>query len=204
MVLHEELWHKFESRDQLGALQRAKCTRLNNGTEHYVITVLNRPYTIDLEKREIFSSQTDSQRRQAGYLEQLFILAYIIHSKDLPLTNRLLKAESLPGGAFFFRGPHCLPTDKLEAVFGKNPENLYQASVPLGGKKCAFGDVSVELFVLPRVPLTFIIWAADAEFDSRASILFDSTASEQIPLDALHAAVHWAVNVITTPYSKSC
>jgi hypothetical protein len=119
------------------------------------------------------------------------------HSKDLLPTNRLLKAQSLPGGEFFFRGHHSLPTDKLEDVFGKNPENLYPASMPLGAKKCDFGDASVELLVLPRVPLTFVIWAGDDEFDARASILFDSTASEQIPLDALHAAVHLAVNAAT-------
>ncbi|MHC4525545.1 MAG: DUF3786 domain-containing protein [Planctomycetota bacterium] len=195
--MHEGLWQKFESLDQMKALQRAKCFRLNNTTECCVITLLNKPYTIDLKKRDIFLIHTDSQQVKAGFLEQLCILAYLIHSKDLLPTNRLLKAQSLPGGEFFFRGHHSLPTDKLEDVFGKNPENLYPASMPLGAKKCDFGDASVELLVLPRVPLTFVIWAGDDEFDARASILFDSTASEQIPLDALHAAVHLAVNAAT-------
>ena len=195
--MHEELWRKFESQDRLKALQRSKCDRLNDTTEHYVITMLNKSYTIDLAKREIFSIHADSQRIEAGFLEQLCILAYLIHSKDLLPTNRLLKAESLPGGEFFFRSHHSLPTDKLEDVFGRNPENLYRASMSLGSKKCDFGDASVELLIFPRVPLTFVIWAADDEFDARASILFDSTASEQLPLDALHAAVHLAVNATT-------
>jgi hypothetical protein len=194
--MHEGLWRKFESLDQTKALQRAKCSRLNNTPKCYVITMLNKPYAIDLKERKIFSIQIDSQQVKAGFLDQLCILAYLIHSKDLLPTNRLLKAESLPGGDFFFRS-HSLPTDKLEDAFGKSPENLYRTSLPLGAKKCDFGDASVELLVFPRVPLTFVIWAGDDEFDARASILFDSTASEQMPLDALHAAVHLAANALT-------
>ena len=195
--MHEGLWRKFESLDRLDSLQRAKCIWLNNTTGCYVITMLNKSYTIDLKERKIFSIQADSQRVEAGFLDQLCILAFLIHSKDLLPTNRLLKAESLPGGEFFFRGPHRLPTDKLEDVFGRNPEDLYQASLPLGAKKGDFGDASVELLVFPRVPLTFVIWAGDDEFNPRASILFDSTAPEQLPLDALHSAVHLAVKAIT-------
>jgi hypothetical protein len=194
--MHEELWRKFESLDQTKVLQRTKCSRLNNTTECYVVTFLNKPYIIDLEKRDIFLIHTDSQQVKAGFLEQLCILAYLIHSKDLLPTNRLLKAQSLPGGEFFFRS-HSMPTEKLEDFFGKNPENLYRASMPFGAKKRDYGDVSVELLVLPRVSVTFVIWGADDEFEARASILFDSTVSEQLPLDALHTAVHLAVNAIT-------
>jgi hypothetical protein len=40
------------------------------------------------------------------------------------------------------------------------------------------------------LPITFVIWGSDEEFDARASILFDKTAPSQLPLDALLAAVN--------------
>ena len=71
----------------------------------------------------------------AGFVEQLCILTYLISVKDLPLTNKLVKAERLPGGEFFFRGPHGLGTEKLAKAFGERPELLYEASEGLGGER---------------------------------------------------------------------
>ena len=44
--------------------------------------------------------------------------------------------------------------------------------------------------------MTFVIWAGDEEFAARASILFDRTAGEQLPLDALWTAVNLAVKTL--------
>ena len=194
--MHEQLWQKFELLDQHNTLQRAQCVR-SESAEDCTITFLNTPYAIDLEERAIYSARKGVQPSQAGFLEQLCILAYLIHCKDILPTHRLVKAESLPGGAFFFRGHHRLPSDKLEVAFGHNPESLYPASRPLGARKCEFGDASVEVLLFPRVPVTFVIWGSDEDFDARASILFDSTVSDQLPLDALHAGVNLAVNAMT-------
>ncbi|MHC4426934.1 MAG: DUF3786 domain-containing protein, partial [Planctomycetota bacterium] len=78
--------------------------------------------------------------------------------QDLPLANTLVKAEALPSGQFFFRGPHTLPTDKLEKAFGQCPENLHQIAEQLGAQKSEFGDASIQLCLLPRVPLTIVVW----------------------------------------------
>ena len=104
------------------------------------------------------------------------------------------RAESLTGGQFFFRGIHKLPSEKLEKVFGTNPQALLEASEQFNAQKCEYGDVSISLFILPRLPLTIVIWRGDEEFAARASILFDQTASSQMPLDALLAAVNLTVN----------
>lgn len=193
--MHEELWQQLAVLDRQKTSQRAKCQYLRN-RDCCDITLLNRQYVVDFPKRQIFSVQSCSMQAPAEFLEQLCLLAYLINSKELPLANRLLKAESLPGGAFFFRGPHILPTQKLQEVFGTKPNLLYEAGIPFAAEKCDFGDASIELLVLPRLPLTFIIWAGDDEFDARASILFDQTASEQLPLDALLTAVNLAVNAV--------
>jgi len=43
---------------------------------------------------------------------------------------------------------------------------------------------------LPRIPITLIVWGDEDEFAGRVSILFDSTALEQMPFDALWAAAN--------------
>lgn len=174
--------------------QRARCQYLED-SNHFIVPFLNTEYKVSLSNREIVAI---SQRptRPAEFLEQLCILAYLINAQDLPPANKLVQAESLSGGQFFFRGLHCLPTKKLEETFGDCPEVLYGAARRFGAKKCEFGDASVCFYMLPRVPLTIVLWKKDEEFDARASILFDQTASSQLPLDALLAAVNLSVEAL--------
>ena len=199
-LLHEELWQQLASLDRQKTSQRAKCQYLAD-PERYVITLLNTEYVVNLTAQQIFSSQPGSE--PAEFLEQLCLLAYLINAKDLSLADKLVSAESLPGGAFFFRGPHALPTRKLEETFGDKPDLLYEAGARLNAKQRDFGDASVELLVLPRIPLTFVIWAGDEEFPARASILFDETTGSHLLLDALLAAVNLAVDALVKAAGQS-
>ena len=192
-VSHEELWQQLAGLDGQQTAQRAKCQYLCD-PERYVIKLLNIEYVVNLSDKQIFSSQLDSE--PAEFLQQLCLLAYLINAKDLSLAVKLVSAESLPGGEFFFRGPHVLPTRKLQETFGDKPELLYKAGARLNAGQCDFGDASVQLLVLPRIPLTFVIWADDEEFGARASILFDETAGCHLLLDALLAATNLAVDVL--------
>ena len=63
-------------------------------------------------------------------------------------------------------------------------------------KRRDFGDASIEVLILPRIPLTVVVWAADDEFPARTSILFDANADKQLPLDALGAAVNLTIDAI--------
>jgi len=217
-MAHEGLWEKLLGLERKAAAQRAKCQYLSN-PERYVISLLNTEYIVNLSDRKIYSIQsfgtsamfsTSPARDRPGtspveaeFLQQLCILAYLINAQDLPLANKLVKAEALPGGQFFFRGLHSLPTAKLEETFGDCPELLYKSSGRFDAKRCEFGDASIQLYVLPRIPMTIVIWAKDEEFGARASILFDQTAASQLPLDALWAAVNLAIEALAKATAES-
>jgi hypothetical protein len=47
------------------------------------------------------------------------------------------------------------------------------------------GDASVTLCPLPKLPVTYIIWAGDDELPPAGMILFDSTASGWLPAEDL-------------------
>jgi hypothetical protein len=194
-MAHEGLWQQLDGLDRQTTAQRAKCQYLAD-PPRYVITLLNTEYVVDLSDKQIFSNQSSPPPTPAGFLEQLCILAYLINAQDLPPTNKFVGPEHLPSGQFFFRGLHSLPTEKLEEVFGKSPQSLYEVSERFDAKRCEFGDASIELYVLPRIPLKIVIWGSDEEFDARASILFDQTAGAHMPLDALGALANLAVEAL--------
>ena len=194
-MTHKVLWEQLVGLDRQKTAKRAKCQYLS-GPERYVVTLLNTQYVVSLSDKQIFPAQPSSPPRPAEFLEQLCLLAYLIDAQDLPLANKLVKAEALPSGQFFFRGFHSLPTERLEKAFGQCPERLLQATEQFNAKRCKFGDVSIQLYVLPRIPLTIVIWGRCEEFGARASILFDQTAASHMPLDALLAAVEVAVDAL--------
>jgi hypothetical protein len=194
-MAHEDLWLQLDKLDGQKTAQRAKCQYMTD-PPRYVITLLNTEYEVNLTDRQIFSTQASPEPTDAEFLEQLCILAYLINAQDLPPDNKFVGPEQLPSGQFFFRGLHSLPTKKLEEAFGKSPERLYGVSKKIDAKRSEFGDASINLHALPRIPLTIIIWRSDEEFDARASILFDQTAGNHLPLDALGALANLTVKAL--------
>jgi hypothetical protein len=191
-MANEGLWEQLEALEGQEMARRAGC-QYEDEPGRYTIRVLQREYLVDLSARRVLSAL---DRSEAGYARELCILAYLINSKDLPVRGKLIPAASLPGGQFFFRGPHKLPTEKLEDAFGDNPDRLYKVADEFGARRRDFGDAAIQLYVLPRVPLNVVIWRADEEFAARASILFDETAAEQLPLDALWMAANLTVKAL--------
>ncbi|MDD5326695.1 MAG: DUF3786 domain-containing protein [Phycisphaerae bacterium] len=185
-MANDGLWQQVLKLNGQETAQRAKCRYLSD-SQSYIITLLNREYTVELSEKKI---------PNAGFAEELSILTCLINSKDLPVANKLKTAHQLPEGQFFFRGHHKLATEKLEEAFGQFPERLYDIMDKFGGIRREFGDASIELYVLPRVPLTIVIWRGDEEFGARASVLFDETAAEQMPLDALWVSANLAIKTL--------
>ncbi|OHB75535.1 MAG: hypothetical protein A2Z25_07485 [Planctomycetes bacterium RBG_16_55_9] len=194
-MAHENLWGQLIKLDGQQTAQRAKCQYLSNPA-CYIIAMLSTEYVVDFSDRKIYPIGSRPNDESAGFLEQLCLLAYLINARDLPLANKLVNAHALPAGQFFFRGIHSLPTGKLEKAFGDCPSRLHDVSRQLGAERCEFGDGSIRLYVLPRVPLTVVVWGRCEEFEARASILFDESAADQLPLDALLAAVNLTLDAL--------
>ena len=192
-MAHKELWRQLAGLDGYKTAKRAKCQYISK-PERYVVRLLNSEYVVNLSAKQIVKQAVPPVA--AGFLEQLCILSYLINAEDVPLANKLVGPETLPGGQFFFRGIHKFPTERLERAFGDCPEGLYRIAGQFDGQRCEFGDASIRLCVLPRIPLTIVIWRGDDEFPARASILFDRTAAKQLPLDALATAVSLAVDAM--------
>ena len=108
---------------------------------------------------------------------------YLLRSADVALGQEWVTGKGIPGGDLFFQGPHEMPLAALKEHFGSNPELIIDAGKRLGGEPAEFGDASIRLQALPRLPMVIAIWQGDDEFPANASILFDKSISSHLPLD---------------------
>jgi hypothetical protein len=200
--VHEHYWKQLAESDRVETAHRAGCICLPE-RDSLAIRLLNREYVVDVRASQVYDTTDASSPRPAVYLPQLCILAYLVNARDLPLAGKLVSAEKLDSGGFFFRGSHRLPVEKLANVFGQDVQLLHRTGRQFDAAPQAFGDAAIELFVLPRIPLTLIVWLADEEFSARASILFDQTAALHLPLDVLYAAAVLTINSVVTDCQKT-
>jgi len=110
-------------------------------------------------------------------MEQVLWLHYLITEGTASPIGRLAAYRELSGAGFYEPVFNARAVRPLVKRFGKNPPELAQAGIVLGGNLSQAGDVSVTLPLLPRVPVTYVIWAGDDEMPPEGTILFDSTAS---------------------------
>ena len=120
-----------------------------------------------------------------GYFSRLSILWYLTGAKDITLSGRLLQPANLKGGQIFFRGTHVLPLDSLAARYSGDVPGFIKRGKQLGGRMLEYGDASIVLSPLPRIPVVIILWREDEEFPARADLLFDSTCELHLALDVL-------------------
>jgi hypothetical protein len=84
-----------------------------------------------------------------------------------------------------------LPLDSIADKYGNDREGFLKKGMELGGEMLGYGDASLSLRPLPRVPVISILWNGDEEFPPRADLLFDSSCEIQLPIDVV-----WAIAML--------
>jgi hypothetical protein len=92
-------------------------------------------------------------------------------------SGRLMPYRDAPGGALFYDANFTKRVIRpFVKTFGNDLQSLYNVGEVFGGQKVNNGDASIVLKVLPYMPITYILWSGDEEFEPTASVLFDETA----------------------------
>lgn len=115
--------------------------------------------------------------------DQILILHYLNTASGVPLSNEMIAFGQIPDGTFYVPAFRKRSMDGLVSVFGKKPDALLEAAKRIGGRPADYGDVAVMFRVLPRVPVTFVLWRGDEEFPPSGNVLFDSTISQYLPTE---------------------
>jgi len=109
--------------------------------------------------------------------EQIIWMHYLSSSCVTPPTGQLISFRELPSGMFYGSVFSKRSETPLLKRFGDTPELLVKSGVKVGGQTAKYGDAAVTIELLPRIPVTYIIWGGDDELKSECRILFDVTAS---------------------------
>ena len=75
----------------------------------------------------------------------------------------------------------------LVTHFGKEPEKLLKTAEIFGGYRADYGDAAVTIDAFKHVAVTMVLWRGDDEFAPEGSIMFDSTVSDYLSNDDIHA-----------------
>jgi len=193
----EHAWDQLDRIDPAD-VQTRTGVRFDRDQMVYRLTCLGQDITVSVSKRTVIStSDTGKYILSAlGEYSRLPILSYLVHAKDIPLTGRLMRPSDLSGGDIFARGTHVLPLDRVHERFGNDSEAFLETCLRLGGTRLSYGDVSVMLYPLPRIPTVIIVWSGDDEHPPRCSLLFDSSCSFHLSTDVLWATAMMSVKMM--------
>jgi hypothetical protein len=141
---------------------------------------------VDLTRRQVRrmpNGRTANERLEHGLLE-LLTLVYLLNATAQPLTEQLVGTKDLKD-AQFFKGPHELETKPLLTRYGDDFDGLERTAKRFGGERVDLADVAFRFWPFPRVPLYYLFWGRDEEFDPRLSILFDRSIECHLAADAI-------------------
>jgi hypothetical protein len=155
---------------------------------------LNEDIVVDLEGCCLKRYENDQWRRTDDPLLELATVLYLINVNELyPIDKDIVGVKDLKE-AHFFQGPHALRTEPLIRRYGTDLRAFSQAAEYLEGEPRDMADVAYRMLPFPRVPLYYLLWEGDEEFEPQATVLLDRSVESILAADAI-----WAlINRVTT------
>ena len=148
-----------------------------NGSHLITLTFLNRLCQITFPDIEVTYQESDEE---VPLWSKILILHYLVKSEGLPLTGKWINFKQVPSGSIYYPAFVKRSQKPLCDFFSDRLDLLERAAHNLGGEETHYGDRAVMIPALPRVPVVFVFWSGDEEFQSEAHILFDSTVSSYL------------------------
>lgn len=140
-------------------------------------------YVVEIDSGEVYD---EIKGVHVDNPETLYVLlAHYSKAEPIERTGRLVRFRDLPGGYAYEDAFMRRAVFPLAETFGNYPEMLLGAAKVLNGTRLSYGDVSVEIPALPKVPLTYVLWKRNEEFELSASVFFDASASNYLPTEDL-------------------
>ena len=189
----EKAWGVLKGLDPSGVCIRAPAG-FDENSGNYILRSFCFDYFINpLEKViESASADGDAVMKKYGYFFVHSCLWYLISAKDIPPSGKLVNPENIRGGEIFFRGSHALPLESLAKKYGSSKDAFVQRGKELCAEAQNYGDVSIRLFPMPRIPVVLSLWLQDEEFPPRAGLFLDSSCDHHLPLDII-----WSLSMLS-------
>ncbi len=134
---------------------------------------------------EITAIEIESKEASSTF-DTAMLLYYLTCADGAPMADKWIGFRELPDGGFYHQAFQGYSGDKVAREFGEDPDRYADASRALGGNALpALAPHAFSFSPLPMIRLACALWPGDEDFPSKASILFDTTASHYLPTDGL-------------------
>ncbi|QTA93341.1 DUF3786 domain-containing protein [Desulfonema magnum] len=182
-----EFWDKLQQRDVNKLCNFTLADPHPSGG--LVFRFLHENVRVDIGSRCLKRLNRGQWEKTDDPLLELITLVYLNHVNSLyPFGKDIVGAKDLRE-AHFFQGPHELKTAPLLERYGNDPDGFRKAAEYLKGRPADMADVAYMLLPFPRVPLYYLLWEGDEEFEPRISVLFDRSIEACFAGDAIWGLV---------------
>ena len=155
-----------------------------------VFHFLNEDVLVDFDARCLKRDEGQGWKRTTDPLLELVTVVYLNRVKMLhPVGKEIVGVKDLKEG-HFFQGPHALQVDPLIKRYAGDLESFKDTAQFLEGRPVDLADAAYQLFPFPRVPVYYLFWQGDEEFEPRISVLFDRSIEEVFSADVIWGLVN--------------
>jgi hypothetical protein len=124
-------------------------------------------------------SFSQDQEGEVSIKEKIIILRYLNSIKREHRGEEWISYKDIPSARFYLDAFNRRVKQPLMGAFGEQPDRLVSCAKELfGAAPSSFGDVSVVIQALPKIPVTLALWEGDEEFPPDGAILFDSSIQD--------------------------
>ena len=127
------------------------------------------------------------------------LVVYHLSQSDGTLpTGTWVSFAELPDGSFYATAFRGYAGAQIARHFATQPSALTEAAARVDGVPLiGLADRAWRIPALPRVPLALLWWDADDEFDARAELLFDASASHHLTAEGCAILGSWLTSLLT-------
>ena len=164
--------------------RRTLC-KYDDKNKFYTLSVWGDEYAVYPHEFKIDRITSNFQRPHD--LFYLFIIYYLLKSKDIEISNQWISEKDIPGGVTFFRGPHKIPTHLISNRYGNNINEFRKRCEQLHGTPLDMADAAYSFNITPHISVAVLYWAGDDDFPPESKLLYDKTITEHLASDILFA-----------------
>jgi hypothetical protein len=179
-------WRDLEKRDLATLCANTLSTAYSS--EDILVPVLGKEILVDRKNRSLKRKKKGEWQPVNYPLLELLVLVYLNTAGPRLLGSDLMSAQELKTG-HFFQGPHELNLAGVLQRFGRDLKGFREAAEFLGGEGQTLADVAYRIPAFPKVPLYYLLWEGDEEFEPRLSVLFDRSIESHLSADAIWGLV---------------
>jgi hypothetical protein len=165
-----------------------------------IIQYLNQSYSITLPDVNI--SLVDSTE-EVPIKDKVLILHYFTLAKGTPATGKLITFRELPEGKVYSPTFSKRTIKPLIDNFGRETKHLLKIAEILEGYKTDYGDTAVTINAFSRVPITFVLWQGDDEFEPQGNVLFDANITDYLSTEDITVVCETITWRLIRHYKKS-